>query len=83
MSELVIDDVSMRFGGITALDGLSFTIGSGQICGLIGPNGAGKTTLFNCVGRIYQPNNGSIRMGGDELLDVPAHKIAGHGVARA
>jgi branched-chain amino acid transport system ATP-binding protein len=82
MSELVIDDVSMRFGGITALDGLSFTIGSGQICGLIGPNGAGKTTLFNCVGRIYQPNNGSIRMGGDELLDVPAHKIAGHGVAR-
>jgi branched-chain amino acid transport system ATP-binding protein len=82
MSELIIDDVSMRFGGITALDGLSFTIGSGQICGLIGPNGAGKTTLFNCVGRIYQPSSGSIRMDGEELLDVPAHKIASHGVAR-
>jgi len=82
MSELIIDDVSMRFGGITALDGLSFTIGSGQICGLIGPNGAGKTTLFNCVGRIYQPDGGSIRMDGKELLGVPAHKIAGHGVAR-
>jgi branched-chain amino acid transport system ATP-binding protein len=82
MSELRVDDLSMRFGGITALDGLSFTIGSGQICGLIGPNGAGKTTLFNCVGRIYQPTTGSIQMEGRELLDVPAHKIASHGVAR-
>lgn len=82
MSELVVDNVSMHFGGITALDGLSFTIGSGQICGLIGPNGAGKTTLFNCVGRIYQPSAGSITMDGEELLDLPAHKIAHHGVAR-
>ncbi|MCJ0949863.1 ABC transporter ATP-binding protein (plasmid) [Rhodococcus erythropolis] len=82
MSELVVDDVSMHFGGIKALDGLSFTIGSGQICGLIGPNGAGKTTLFNCVSRIYQPSSGSIKMDGEELLAVPAHKIAGHGVAR-
>jgi branched-chain amino acid transport system ATP-binding protein len=82
MSELIVEDVSMHFGGITALDGLTFTIGSGQICGLIGPNGAGKTTLFNCVGRIYQPSGGSIRMDGEELLDVPAHKIASHGVAR-
>ncbi|ANQ75881.1 MULTISPECIES: ABC transporter ATP-binding protein [Rhodococcus] len=82
MSGLIIDDVSMHFGGIKALDGLSFTIGSGQICGLIGPNGAGKTTLFNCVSRIYQPSSGSIRMDGEELLSVPAHKIAGHGVAR-
>ncbi len=82
MSELIVDDVSMHFGGIKALDGLSFRIGSGQICGLIGPNGAGKTTLFNCVSRIYQPSSGSIRMDGEELLDVPAHKIAGHGAAR-
>jgi branched-chain amino acid transport system ATP-binding protein len=82
MSELIVDDVSMHFGGIKALDGLSFTIGTGQICGLIGPNGAGKTTLFNCIGRIYQPSSGSIRMLGEELLSVPAHKIASHGVAR-
>ncbi|MBF4162732.1 ABC transporter ATP-binding protein [Nocardioides acrostichi] len=82
MSELRVDGVSMHFGGITALDGLSFTIGSGQICGLIGPNGAGKTTLFNCVSRIYQPSAGSICLDGEELLDVPAHRIAGHGVAR-
>ena len=52
---LDVRDVSVRFGGIVALDGLSFTIDEGQICGLIGPNGAGKTTMFNVVSRIYQP----------------------------
>ena len=82
MADLTIEDVSMHFGGITALDGLSFKIESGQICGLIGPNGAGKTTLFNCVGRIYQPTTGRITLGDSDLLKVPAHKIANHGVAR-
>ena len=82
MADLTVDDVSMHFGGITALDGLSFTIRTGQICGLIGPNGAGKTTLFNCVGRVYQPSSGSIKLGDTELLKVPAYRIASHGVAR-
>jgi branched-chain amino acid transport system ATP-binding protein len=82
MAELLIDAVSMRFGGITALDGLSLTVESGQICGLIGPNGAGKTTLFNCVSRIYQPNSGRIALGDTDLLTLPAHGIAAHGVAR-
>jgi branched-chain amino acid transport system ATP-binding protein len=82
MTDLVIEDVTLRFGGITALDGLSLTIESGQICGLIGPNGAGKTTMFNCVSRIYQPNSGSIMLGDTDLLKLPAHKIAEHGVAR-
>jgi branched-chain amino acid transport system ATP-binding protein len=82
VSDLVVEDVSMQFGGITALDGLSLTIDSGQICGLIGPNGAGKTTLFNCVSRIYQPRSGSIRLGDVDLLSLPAHRIAAHGVAR-
>jgi len=62
---LEIRDVALRFGGIVALDGVSFTIEEGQILGLIGPNGAGKTTLFNCVSRLYSPNRGEI------LLDGP------------
>ena len=72
----------MRFGGIVALDGLSFSIDRGQICGLIGPNGAGKTTLFNVVSRIYAPTRGSVRFEGEDLLSVPAYGIAGRGVAR-
>lgn len=82
MAQLVVTDVSVRFGGITALDSLSFTVEPGQICGLIGPNGAGKTTLFNCVSRIYDTTAGSITLDGRSLLDVPAHRIAHHGVAR-
>ena len=72
----------MRFGGIHALDQLSFTIDEGQICGLIGPNGAGKTTMFNVVSRIYQPSEGRVLFKGDDLLSVPAHGIARHGIAR-
>jgi branched-chain amino acid transport system ATP-binding protein len=79
---LEVADVSVRFGGIVALDDLSFTIERGQICGLIGPNGAGKTTLFNVVSRIYEPTTGSIRFEDRDLLEVPAYGIAGAGVAR-
>ena len=82
MSLLDVQNVSVRFGGILALDGLSFTIEEGQICGLIGPNGAGKTTLFNVVSRIYQPFEGRVLFRGEDLLAVPAHAIASHGVAR-
>jgi len=79
---LDVVDVTVRFGGIVALDSLSFQIEEGQICGLIGPNGAGKTTMFNVVSRIYQPTSGRIRFNGSELLDVPAHGIAKLGIAR-
>ena len=79
---LEVAEVSVRFGGIVALDDLSFTIDAGQICGLIGPNGAGKTTLFNVVSRIYDPSWGAVRFEGENLLDVPAYGIAGRGVAR-
>lgn len=82
MSVLDVNDVTVRFGGIVALDGLSFSIDEGQICGLIGPNGAGKTTMFNVVSRIYQPSGGSVRYRDQDLLALPAHKIASIGIAR-
>ncbi len=82
MPLLQVEDVSVRFGGIVALDGLSFDIDEGSICGLIGPNGAGKTTMFNVVSRIYQPTNGRVIFRGKDLLDVPAHGIARLGIAR-
>ena len=79
---LEVDDVTLRFGGVVALDGLSFTIDDGQICGLIGPNGAGKTSLFNVVSRIYEPTAGRVVFDGIDLLKKPAHGIAHVGVAR-
>jgi branched-chain amino acid transport system ATP-binding protein len=79
---LDVNDVTVRFGGIVALDRLSFSIEEGHICGLIGPNGAGKTTMFNVVSRIYQPTGGSVQFRRQELLDVPAHGIAHLGIAR-
>jgi branched-chain amino acid transport system ATP-binding protein len=79
---LDVNNVTVRFGGIVALDRLSFSIEEGHICGLIGPNGAGKTTMFNVVSRIYQPSAGSVRFREQELLDVPAHGIAKLGIAR-
>ncbi|MBI4935337.1 MAG: ABC transporter ATP-binding protein [Actinobacteria bacterium] len=82
MALLDVNDVTVRFGGIVALDRLSFSIDEGHICGLIGPNGAGKTTMFNVVSRIYQPTAGSVVYRGQELLDVPAHGIAKLGIAR-
>ena len=79
---LDVRDIAVRFGGIVALDGISFTIEKGQILGLIGPNGAGKTTLFNCVSRLYTPNRGDILFEGRSTLTRPAHRIAEIGIAR-
>jgi len=79
---LDVREVTVRFGGVVALDGLSFGIREGDICGLIGPNGAGKTTIFNVVSRIYQPTRGRILFDGRDLLDLPAHRIAAIGIAR-
>src|ERR1700740_475849 len=66
---LEVRDVAVSFGGIVALDGVSFDLEAGQILGLIGPNGAGKTTLFNCLSRLYTPNRGEILFQGSSLLD--------------
>jgi len=79
---LEIRDVALRFGGIVALDGVSFTLEEGDILGLIGPNGAGKTTLFNCVSRLYTPNRGDILFEGRSMLGRPAHRIAEIGIGR-
>jgi len=72
----------VRFGGIVALDGISFEIEDGQILGLIGPNGAGKTTLFNCLSRLYTPNDGDILFQGRSILDRAPHRIAEIGIGR-
>jgi len=82
MGLLDVEGVSVHFGGVVALDELSFTVEAGQICALIGPNGAGKTTLFNVVSRLYQPQGGRVRCDGTDLLATPAHQIVRHGVAR-
>jgi branched-chain amino acid transport system ATP-binding protein len=82
MALLVVDDVTVRFGGIMALDSLSFEIDEGQICGLIGPNGAGKTTIFNVVSRIYDPTEGRVTFDGHDLLSAEPHQISKLGVFR-
>ena len=79
---LAVRDVSVVFGGIVALNGVSFDMHQGQILGLIGPNGAGKTTLFNCLSRLYQPSSGDILMEGKSILSRPPHRIAEIGIGR-
>jgi branched-chain amino acid transport system ATP-binding protein len=79
---LEVSDVTVRFGGITALDRVSFAVMPGHITGLIGPNGAGKTTLFNCLSRLYTFSEGRILFEGAPLTDHAAHKIAALGIGR-
>ncbi len=82
MALLEVDNVSVRFGGIVALDGLSFSIEQGQILGLIGPNGAGKTTMFNVISRVYQPTEGRVVFDGHDMLHVRADQICNYGISR-
>jgi branched-chain amino acid transport system ATP-binding protein len=79
---LSIRDISISFGGINALDGVSFDVDEGQTCGLIGPNGAGKSTLFNVISRVYQPARGEVFFDGRSLLRVPIHRMPALGIAR-
>ncbi len=79
---LSVRNVSVRFGGIVALDGVSFDVAPGEIAGLIGPNGAGKTTLFNCLSRLYIPNEGDILFEGRSILSEPPHAIPQLGICR-
>ncbi len=79
---LRVERVGVRFGGIVALDGVSFDVEAGRIVGLIGPNGAGKTTLFNCLSRLYECGEGDILFNGRSLLRTPRHGIAALGIGR-
>jgi branched-chain amino acid transport system ATP-binding protein len=82
MPILTVEDISVRFGGIIALDGVSFAMEPRQIVGLIGPNGAGKTTCFNCVSRLYDPASGRITFEDRDLLRARPHQISGLGISR-
>src|SRR5919206_2141139 len=79
---LSVREVSLRFGGISVLDGVSFDAPRGGILGLVGPNGAGKTSLFNCISGHYQPTAGSILVDGTETVRTPAWRMAKLGLAR-
>ncbi|MFW5744654.1 MAG: ABC transporter ATP-binding protein [Spirochaetota bacterium] len=79
---LTVSGVTVRFGGLTAVDSLSLTVGATTIHSLIGPNGAGKTTLFNVISRVLDPNEGSVTFEGNNLLGKRPHEIVGLGISR-
>ena len=82
MALLEIRELSVRFGGVVALDRVSFTVDAGEVVALIGPNGAGKTTLFNVITRVYKPSSGSVWIDGEPVSRVRSHHIVRHGLAR-
>ena len=79
---LEVDQLTMRFGGLTAVDTLSFTVEQGAIHGLIGPNGAGKTTTFNLISGFYKPSAGTVRLHGEVISGLPMHEVARRSVVR-
>jgi branched-chain amino acid transport system ATP-binding protein len=79
---LAVENVTRRFGGIVALDGVSFDVEEGEIVGLIGPNGAGKTTAFNVITRVYRPDEGRVVFAGEDLGGTAPHAIVRRGIAR-
>jgi len=79
---LVADDVTLRFGGVTALDGVSFDVRPGELFAIIGPNGAGKTSIFNCLNGVYRPQTGSITLEGHQLVGAKPGATARLGIGR-
>ena len=82
MALLELDHVTRRFGGVVALDDVSFSVEQGEIAGLIGPNGAGKTTAFNVITRLYKPDDGEVTFDGESILETPPHGVIRRGIAR-
>ena len=82
MALLEVRELSVRFGGVVALDRVSFNVDAGQVVALIGPNGAGKTTLFNVITRVYRPSAGTVLVGGRSVLTIRSHHVIRHGLAR-
>ncbi len=81
-NELILTDVTKRFGGLTAVDALSLKVKEGQIYGIIGPNGAGKTTVFNCITGIYKSEEGSVNWRGEEIRGLTPYQIVDRGIVR-
>lgn len=79
---LEISDLTMRFGGLLAVDHVNFDVKSDEVFAIIGPNGAGKTTVFNCVGGFYKPTTGNITLDGKSITGLTSHKVAQHGLVR-
>ena len=79
---LNVKDITVRFGGIVALDSVSFDVPRNKVCGLIGPNGAGKTTLFNCLSRLYQYQSGDLLFDGESITQTPVHAMSKIGIGR-
>jgi branched-chain amino acid transport system ATP-binding protein len=77
-----VANIVMRFGGIAAVDGCSFTVPAGSITGLIGPNGAGKTTMFNVIGGVFAPDSGCVRFNGEDVTGLPSHRLFAKGLVR-
>ncbi len=82
MSLLEVEDLAVHFGGVKAVDGVSFSVREGSVFSIIGPNGAGKSTIFNLISRIYRPTRGSIRFDGRDITRLAAHEVARLGIAR-
>ncbi|NIO03752.1 MAG: ATP-binding cassette domain-containing protein, partial [Proteobacteria bacterium] len=82
MAYFRVENLSINFGGLRALNDCSFDVNEGEIFSIIGPNGAGKTTVFNLINGIYRPHNGAIWFDGINLLDLKPHEIAMRGIAR-
>jgi branched-chain amino acid transport system ATP-binding protein len=81
-ARLTLQDVNLRFGGVTVLHDVGFTVEPGEILGLVGPNGAGKTSLFNCISGHYRPTSGAIRIDDADVSGMRPSRLAGHGLAR-
>jgi len=82
LKSLVVENLSIEFGGVRAVDGVSFEVDPGETFAIIGPNGAGKSTIFNLVSRLYEPSGGSIHYGDRDVLALPPHKVIDVGIAR-
>ena len=79
---LSVRNLSIKFGGVHAVEDVSFDVNSGEVFAIIGPNGAGKSTIFNLISRLYEPSAGSIHYGDHDLLKLPAHRVVQTGIAR-
>jgi branched-chain amino acid transport system ATP-binding protein len=82
MSFFEVQGISLQFGGLKAVDNVSFSVARGEIFTIIGPNGAGKTSIFNLISRLYNPTSGRLLFEGQDITDLPSHKIAKLGIAR-